>query len=193
MKDAFKERERALEDEFFFRVDQQLLADLKAKEVSEAKRSELATATGFTNEELLSELIGLGVSAQAVVAVSLIPFILVAWADGQVDPKERAPILQAAKSEGIIEGSPAWELLLHWLDQRPAKQMASTWNHYIQAVTSQVSGKARDVMRHKVLGRAKAVANAAGGFLNRGSTSPEEQRVLDKLERVFEAASVTNP
>ena len=36
--------------------------------------------------------------------------------------------------------------------------------------------------REALLGRANAVANAAGGFAGRGKKSPEEQRVLDSIE-----------
>ncbi len=185
-KEAFKERERALEEAFFHQVDKKLLADLKAKLATEADRQQLAAATGFTDEELLDELVDIGVSAEAIAAMSLVPLILVAWADGKMDAKERPAILKAAREEGIAEPTPAGQLLRHWLDVKPKPQLATTWKHYTQVVAQKMSYKARASLCKDVLRRAQTTAKASGGSLGFNSISEYEKRVIAELKQAFD-------
>jgi hypothetical protein len=48
-----------------------------------------------------------------------------------------------------------------------------------------LQGAARDQLKSSSLGRARAVAEAAGGFLGLGSISAAEKKMLDQLERAF--------
>jgi tellurite resistance protein len=185
-KEAFKERERALEEEFFHRVDTKLLANLKAKLAAEADRQQLAVATGFTDEKLLDELVEIGVSAEAIAAMSLVPLVLVAWADGNLDSKERPLILKAAQAEGIAEATPAGQLLRHWLDTQPEPQLATTWKHYTQIVAQKMSYKARTSLCKDVVRRAQTVAKASGGSLGFNMISLSEQRVIAELKEAFD-------
>ncbi|HRX79988.1 MAG TPA: hypothetical protein P5307_13045 [Pirellulaceae bacterium] len=185
-KEAFKERERALENEFFLGVDATLLASLKAKLTAEADRQHLAVALGFAKEELLNELVEIGVSAEALAAMSLVPLILVAWADGKVDAKECPLILKAAREQGIIEATPADQLIRHWLDTKPNPQLASTWAHYMKAVAEKMSYKARASLCRDIVRRAQIVARASGGSLGFNKISVSEKRVIAELEEVFD-------
>lgn len=184
-KDAFKERERALEEEFFRRVDRKLLDDLKAKLSAEAARQQLAAATGFGDAALLNELVQQGVSAEAVAAVNLIPLVLVAWADGRIDAKERPLVQQGARDLGIAAGTPADQLLNHWLDNKPAPELATAWKHYVQIATRQMSVESRAALCADVLRRAREIAKVSGGALSFGSISPSEKRVIVDLEEAF--------
>lgn len=181
-KDAFNERRQALEDEFFYHVDEKLLTALQAKTVAEANRKQLVETTGITNAEVLDELFAAGASSETVAAISLVPLILVAWADGQMDAEEREPIVKAATDQGITSGSPAAELLEHWLATKPKAELASTWKHYIAAVMEEMSDEAKFSLRSDIVGRAKAVANASGGILGFGKVSSDEKRVIAELE-----------
>lgn len=186
IKDAFKERERALEEEFFHRVDKRLLADLQAELAAEAERERLAAATGFGDQDLLSELVAQGVSTQSVAALSLVPLVLVAWADGKMDSKERPLILKAAREQGIADDSPAAKRLEDWLDTKPSPQLASTWKHYVRATTAKMSDEARQALRSDVVRRARAVAKASGGPMGFGVVSSDEKRVIAELEKAFD-------
>jgi hypothetical protein len=42
-------------------------------------------------------------------------------------------------------------------------------------------------LRETVIGQARAVAEAAGGFLGLGKVSPAEDEMLRRLERAFDA------
>jgi hypothetical protein len=184
-KDALEDRRQALEDEFFHRVDEKLLAEMRAKSAAETNRKELEAATGITDSDLLDELLAVGATAESVSAISLVPLILVAWSDGKLDAEEREPIAQAAKNEGISSGSPAEKLLEHWLATKPKRELASTWKHYISAVMQRMSDDAKLSLRREIIGRANAVANASGGILGFGKVSSDEKRVIAELEKTL--------
>jgi tellurite resistance protein len=184
-KDALNERRKALEDEFFHRVDEKLLADMRQKSASEINRKDLQQATGITDVAVLDELLAAGAIGESVAAISLVPLVLVAWADGKIDPDERKPILKAAEDKGIVSDSPGAKLLEHWLTQKPKRELASTWKHYIAAVNENLGSDAKAALRDDILGRARAVANASGGVLGFGKISSDEKRVLEELEQVL--------
>ncbi len=60
----------------------------------------------------------LGLDRQNWRAVSLLPLIEVAWADGRIQPAERKLLVAAAARHGIQPGSP---FLARWLSKRPSK------------------------------------------------------------------------
>ena len=184
-KDALDDRRQALEDEFFHRVDEKLLTDMKAKTAAESNRKQLEAATGITNSGLLDELLAAGASAEAVSAISLVPLILVAWASGKVEPEEREQVLKAASDHGITSDTPAAQLLEHWLERKPNRKLGATWNHYIAAVVAQMGAESRSALRTDIIGRATAVANAAGGLLGFGKISIDEKHVIAELEKAL--------
>ena len=115
-------------------------------------------------------------------AFSLIPLIEVAWADWEIQEKEREAVLNAAYARGIEKGSTTCELLENWLKRRPGPEMLETWKHYVGVITSKMDASHRTVFRDGVMAQAKGVAEAAGGFLGFGSRiSDAEQKVLDDL------------
>ena len=116
----------------------------------------------------------------------VMPLILVAWADGKLDSKERPQILAAAKEQGIAEDSPAAKLLEHWLDTPPSPELAPTWKHYVRAVAKHLSNEARLALQNETLRRARGVAKASGGALGFGAISEDEERVISELEQTFD-------
>lgn len=182
MKDAFDDRRQALEDEFFHRVDEKLLKAMRAKTAAESSRKQLEAETGITDTELLDELLAAGTSAKSVAAISLVPLVLVAWADGKVESEEREQILQSARDQGIAIDTPAATLLEHWLSSKPKRQLGETWKHFITAVISQMGVESRKTLRNDLIARATAVARASGGVLGFGKISSEQRRVLSELE-----------
>jgi tellurite resistance protein len=184
-KDAFNERRQALEDEFFHRVDEKLLAEMKAKSLAESERKQLQEATGISDSELLDTLLSAGIPAGAVAAISLVPQILVAWADGNVSAEEREPILKCAKEQGITSGSAAEKLLDHWLANKPKRELTSTWRDYMATVIEKMSDEAIASLRTDIMKRATCVANASGGILGFGKVSADEARVISEIEKAL--------
>lgn len=184
-KDAFKERERALEEEFFHRVDHELLERMKAKLAKETQRHRLAAATGIHDDALLDELIDAGVSAEAVAAMTLAPLVMVAWADGKMDPKERAPILEAAADLGIAPESAAGMLLEHWLKNQPSDKLAVAWKHYVHAILARTSPMSQRAFHADLIRRVNKVAHSAKTIWSGGLT-PHEKQIIEEIETTLD-------
>ena len=184
-KDAFRDRERALETAFFHRVDDTLLADLKSSLSLEQETQELSEATGLTDQNLLNELVSLGLSPETVMAISLVPLVLVAWADGKVDAKERSTIFAAAKEQGITDGSPAAKMMKHWLNSKPDTKLGATWIHYIQTIFDDLEDNARQALVSDFDRRTRAIAKSSGGALGLGKISNAEKSEIADLRQAF--------
>jgi len=182
--ESLRQREIALENEFFFRVDQRLLADIRADFERMATKAALQAASGINDNRLLDELLSTKVTPLTLSAVSLIPVVLIAWADGQVDAKEREAILKVAMEEGVNNASPALNLLESWLDHQPSPELAASWWHYITYVCHSLTTEARSVWLNHLIDQAKVVAKASGGFLGIGAISAEERRIIESLEQL---------
>jgi hypothetical protein len=184
-KDAFNDRRQALEDEFFHRVDEKLLAEMKAKSLAESERKQLQEATGIADSKLLDTLLAAGIPAGAVAAISLVPLILVAWSDGNVSAEEQASILECAKEQGIAPGSAAEKLLVHWLSHKPNRELTSTWQDYMASVIEKMSDESLLSLRSDMIRKATNVANASGGVLGFGKVSGDESRVISQIEKAL--------
>ena len=182
------DRRRALEEEFFKRENEKLRQQLHAKLESQANREGLAKASGISHPGVLDHLAKLGLDAETVIALGLVPLIDVAWADGKMDEKERLAVLSAAREKGVDDASPAGLLLAGWLSAPPAPKLREAWIAYVRALCQELDPEERSELRDDLLGRARAVAEAAGGFLGlRSKISPREQQELARLEAAFEA------
>jgi hypothetical protein len=126
------ERGRALEEEFFRKEDQRLTAKLRELKAKEASREELSRISGIKNTAILDRLIELGIHAETLVALSIVPLAEVAWADGAIDAKEEQAILDRAAKSGVIPGSSNHDLLKSWLERRPEPRLLTAWIHMVQ-------------------------------------------------------------
>jgi len=180
------DRGKALEDEFFKKEESKLIAKRKTEKLTATNKAALKAISGMSDDEVLGKLIEIGVSADTVSALSLVPLVEVAWADGEVQDREQEAILHAAQDKGIDKGSPAHELLSGWLKSRPGESLMKAWEGYIEALDEQLTTQQLDILKHQVVDRAEAVAQAAGGFLGVKTISESEKQVLAKLEAAFE-------
>ena len=185
---GMEERGRALEEAFFKKQHAEQLEKLRQKEAHEEARRALAEASGIDDRDLIDRLVSIGIHADTLAALTLIPLVEVAWADGHVDARERAAILKGAESSGLEAGSPSLELLRIWTQDRPAPDLMASWKAYIRALCAELSAEQKKHLEERILGRARAVAEAAGGFLGLGSkVSAEEEAVLRELQQTFSA------
>lgn len=177
------DRRRALEEAFFAKHNEALRRQLHETGEVGSKRQAIAAATGITDPAVLDRLAGLDVGLDTLAAISLVPLVMVAWADGSIDEKERAAILSGAAEAGL-EGRPASrELLGQWLARRPPIELLATWKAYVGAISGTLDDAARRALKDELLGRARATAEATGGFLGLGrKVSPAEEAVLKELE-----------
>src|SRR3954468_6960514 len=96
---------------------------MKHKLDAKASKDELRRASGMTDDAVLDKLVGLGLRANTIAALSLVPLIQVAWADGTVQDNERTAILQGAHGRGLEQGSAGYELLQSWLKKQPGGEL----------------------------------------------------------------------
>ncbi|HVS63055.1 MAG TPA: hypothetical protein VMT85_06075 [Thermoanaerobaculia bacterium] len=179
------ERRQSLEELFFAKKNRELMEKLRHQQETEQYLLALRVASGIQNEELLERLHALGMRAETVAALSLVPLVEVAWADGSVAERERDAVLRAARAAGIAEGSDAENLLDGWLDERPPAEVLGAWKQYISALASELGKEALAALESEVMQRAWRVAESAGGFLGAGAVSGDERDKLDELSRAF--------
>jgi hypothetical protein len=181
--EILRDRGRSLEDEFFRREDKRLMARLAELRAAEATREALGKASGITNPAVLEKLLELGVRAETVAALSIVPLVEVAWADGALDAKERRAVVERA---GVDRNSTAGAVLEAWLDRRPDPKLLIAWTHLVQAMAEQVGPDEAARLKTGLLERARAVAAATGGLLGVGSKiSAPEAAMLARLEAAF--------
>ncbi len=152
----------------------------------EAKREALSEALKIDDAKVLDQLMALELCASSVLALSLIPMVTVAWADWEIQDRERKAIMKAAAQYGIVEDSLAGKILEQWLTTRPGQEIFDAWTSYIKSLAENLDEAALAEISAKTIGRARSVAESAGGFLGLGSKiSSAEQAVLDDLEKAF--------
>jgi hypothetical protein len=185
-RDFLRDRERALEEAFFAQQDQALLRRLRDADTKTSKKAALSELSGIADDAVLEKLVALGVEGATVAALSLVPLVLVAWADGQVDVRERDAVLAAAAEVGVEERGAGRQLLDRWLTTRPPPHLIVAWTDYIRAISPRLSDAAKRQLKSDLLGRAHKVAGVAGGLLGVGSrTSSVEKEMLARLEKAF--------
>ena len=185
--DALEQFARAIEAGFL-KDDADSFRRALATEEAEAAGA-LGRATGIDDTDLLARIAELGIRPETLAALTLIPLIETAWADGVMDAKERAAVLRGAASTGIAPESASYRLLEIWTVERPAPEIAAVWRDFIAAIAKSLSARQRAALRAKIIGRAWAVANAAGSLLDATpNVSAEERAALDELDAAFGAA-----
>lgn len=186
MSDPLHDRGRALEGAFFQQKDKELLTKFRDELASEEKRTSLAKVSGITDEKLLNDLIGLEIDPGSFATFALLPLVQVAWADGKMQSAERTAILQAAEQSGIEKESAAFEVLESWLEDAPGAELFEAWKVYAGTLKNSLDETQATNLQNRILGRARDVAEAAGGFLGFGNkVSDEEAAVLEELAASF--------
>src|SRR5262245_44151021 len=172
---------KSLEDAFFARENAALLEAMRKKAAHKERQEALRQVMQNADDALLDRLLDLGVSAQTILAMMLLPLARVAWADGAIDAKEREAILKAAEERDIRPGSASHQLLQSWLVNKPSDAVNAAWKNYIGSMWGQLQPSERDEMRERLLVLARGVAEAAGGFLGLGTIAAAEQAVLNDI------------
>jgi hypothetical protein len=182
---GLKKSARALEESFFARETEKILLKMREDAKHELKRERLSEVLKIDNREVLDRLVELEVDPETAMSFSVLPLVEVAWADGEISPKERAAVLRAAEERGIEPGSTSCQLLQDWLEHKPEPDLMETWKEFMKALFSSLDPMIADALRERVISRTRGVAEAAGGFLGLGSISAAEQAMLEDLEQAL--------
>src|SRR5262245_66021892 len=114
-----EKRGHALEEAFFTKRDEELLAKLRDHERAKRKQGELAEMTGIRDAKVLAALVGIGVSPDSLLAFGLAPILVMAWRKGKIEPAERNAILRATEGRGLNQGDTGLELIERWQKRLP--------------------------------------------------------------------------
>ena len=184
-KQVLGDRVRTLEDEFFRREDGRLMQRLRELKQRETSREALAKASGISNQAILDKLLDLGIRPEVVGALSVVPLVEVAWADGTLDAQEKRAILDRAEKSGIAPGSTDHDLLRSWLDHKPEAKLLTSWTHLVQGICEHLSGEQVTALRAGLVERTRGIAKASGGLFGVGSVSTAEEEMIRQLESAF--------
>ncbi len=180
------EKQQSLEDSFFSRARPELRARLREAERERTRQMEmLAEISGIADVAVLEKLVVLGIRNETLSALTLYPLVAVAWADGTVDAHERDAVLKGAEACGIDRDAVSYQLLADWLEYPPDGLLLAAWKGFVADLSHQLEEDWRQRFEREILSRARAVANASGGFLALDKTSGSEQTVLDELKAAF--------
>ena len=177
-RDAFAERGRSLEEEYFHRKEREVIEKMRVRAAADEQRRRLGQETGVANDEVLRDLQDLGYSPETVMLLHLVPLIQIAWAEGGVTQKERDLIIKAARSRGITAGSPADQQLDLWLAQRPSAELFDKTLRAIRTILQAQPDDARAASEKDLLSLASAIATASGGIVGFRAVSDEERQIL---------------
>lgn len=182
-----KDRGKALEEQFFQKEEHRKLEALREKKEREERKDALRAASGMDDDGVLERLVDIGITTATLSAVSLVPLVEVAWADRNLDEREKNAILHGARGKGIEEGSAAYGMLEGWLSKRPGPELFEAWSSYIDALDKELTGAQLEILERQVVDRARGVAESAGGFLygTFGRVSTEEKAALERIAAVF--------
>ncbi len=182
--EVFTAHQGALENLFF-----QNTGETREKIHSESAHKKaveaLSMVSGITDEKVLTKMVSLGIKSDTLAALSTVPLIKVAWADGTIDDKERKAILEGAESAGIYAGSHGYLLLDSWMASIPDAALYDTWADYVKTLCENLDHDELIALRDQLLGRARKVAEASGGFTRKAATSDVEYQAMSDLEKAF--------
>jgi hypothetical protein len=181
--DAFAERGRALEEDYFRKKDRELIEKLRRASDADRARSELSTQTGLTDPAMLNALLELGLTPDTVVLLPLVPAVELAWAEGGITPAERQLLVSLARSRGIAEGSPADVRLQEWMASRPTPDQFAKATRVMSALLDSSAPMAKDLTAEQLVKYCEQIASASGGLfgLPFRAVSMEEQQLLTRI------------
>ena len=179
-KDFLGKRGRALEDEYFWKKEQALIARLR-EEGRRARERRLLKARLNADEAMLAELQKAGVTPDNLALLHLAPLVEVAWAEGEVTQRERELIVALAERRGLGPDDPAFDQLTQWLDVSPGAAFFDRADRGARTLLDAMEPAEREAARKDLVKSCTLVAEAAGGILGMVAISPEERQALEHI------------
>jgi|SRR5688572_7241782 len=181
--DAFADRGRALEEEYFRKKDRELVEKMRRAAEADQARGELSKQTGISDPAVLAELQELGFTGDTVILLPLMPVLELAWAEGGITAAERQMLVSLARSRGIAEGSAADRQLTAWMTERPAPAVFAKAARLISALLDSGAPATKGLTADQLVKYAEQIASASGGLLGLPirAVSMEERNLLTRI------------
>ncbi len=184
-KDALQARGKALEDEYFHRVDEAMLVRMREAMHREEAKKLLIGTLGFEDNALVEHLLDAGFDAGSISALVLAPLVFVAWADGEVSSAERQAIMSEALHRGLRSTENSFHLIEHWLELRPPRQLWSVWCEYAASLRKSLPIELEHILSGSLFNRCEAVAQSGTGLLGTTHISTPAREMLDRIQAVL--------
>lgn len=184
--DILGKRQQGLETSYFRKQEENLLSILRSRLDRDAHMQAIREGSSLTDDAVIGHLVDCGIHARSLAVLFIVPLLVVGWADGQLDQRERSEVMAAATELGIAQGTEGWILLEKWLRQRPEPQLVDAWKEYVRAIVKDLPADRRPGFRDEILAKARRVAETSGGLLGLAPVSPGEKLALSDLEAAFD-------
>jgi hypothetical protein len=185
-RDAFGDRRRGLEEEYFHRKERELIEKMRRHAEQESTRRRLGEKAGVASEEILNDLEELGYTPETVMLLHLTPLIQTAWAEGGITERERELIIKAARSRGIDAGTAADAQLTTLLTDRPSEAYFEKTLRAIGAILQAQPPDVGQKTAHDLVSLSTAIAAVSGGIMGFHTVSDEERQILAHISEELE-------
>ena len=139
-------------------------------------------------DRLIKALEELGVDGESYRVLALLPLVLVAWADGKMQPREVKRLLDVARRKDFLPPS-AVTVLEGWIAEQPSKEYADRALRALVELARRERGVGADLSAQdlrKLTSLSFDIASAAGGLWGDVlSVSSEEEQVIESLAEVL--------
>jgi len=181
-KDKFAEREHWLEEEYFGRKNQELIQKLRERRAREEDRRKMAEMMGVDDQEVLEALQDLGYTSETIPLLHIVPLVEVAWAEGGVADREREMIFKIAEARGVRPDSAPYEMLSHWLENKPSERFFQNSLRAIRVIFDLLPEEQRMAGRRDLITYCSQIASAvASGIFGPGGINDEERALIARI------------
>jgi tellurite resistance protein len=142
-----------------------------ADELRETER--IAAGVGTDDMTLASMIRSLGFDGDSARVFDLLPLVHVAWADGRIERRERARILDVLELRNVQRESSAYHLIASLLEERPAESWLAVSRDLLRQVLSDRGSHAMAIVDLCV-----SVAQTTSGVLGVDAEVHDEERTL---------------
>lgn len=180
-KDIFVEREHGFEEEYFLRKERELIEKMRQKRANEMLRQQMEEAIGIHDAEVIAALQELGYTPETVQLLYVVPLVQVAWASGDMHPKEREMVIQAARTRGVAPGSPADQKLNEWLTHQPSHEFFENTLRAIRVFIASLPPEEQAEAQRDLVSYCTRIAEASRSLLGFGIVSDDERKALEEI------------
>ena len=172
----------AHEEEYFFKKNQALIAQLRQRLEQENNAQAIADKTGIHDPHLMAWLSQLGFTPETVPVLHLVPLLMVAWADGAIQDEERALLERAAADAGVVAGTAAHTKFAELLTNQPDHAFYDAALTYMRVLLAAMPEADAAQARGDLKSLASQVAKTSGGLFGWFSkVNDDEQHALALL------------
>jgi len=185
-KNGSKQDSRRLVDLKIARKEAAVRQQYRERVIHEQERRRLARVSQIDHEELIERLVDAGFTSESIAALTLLPVAAAAGGSGYVTNEEEQTAAQAIFSFNVSEQDESEALFQRWLVHRPSDELMILWEEYTRERLRSATRREREGRGRHLLGLARSVALASGGFAGIGQICAGERAVLDTIRRVYQ-------